>query len=78
MGEAILGVIVLALLAFHARQARTWAEERRYLINLDKTANPAEFTVLQRASTPATDDFPGLIGGKAKPHTPPRIAPLGL
>lgn len=79
MGEAILGVIVLALLAFHSRQARAWAEERRYLMNLSKATNPAEFNVLQHASKPVTPaEFPALIGGKSKPTPPPHIAPLGL
>ena len=79
MGEAILGVIVLALLAFHSRQARAWAEERRYLMNLSKASNPAEFNVLQHASKPLVPEaLPGLIGATKKKPTPPSIAPLGL
>lgn len=70
VAEAILGLVLLAFVAFYFYTEHRWAEERRQLINHVLSQSPGEFIALQRASEPRV----------AKAQRPENVdmKPLGL
>lgn len=48
MSEVVLGLVIGALLAFHAYQANQWAKERRSLLHRVIAKNTGEMLVLDR------------------------------
>lgn len=62
MSDVVLGLVIGALLAFHAYQANQWAKERRSLLHRVIAKNTGEMLVLDRetpkAPRPAEPAYP--------------------